>query len=210
MLAEIGARRMIAAVDSEISAFVLAGGKSTRMGTDKAFVMLNGRTLLSTALEVARALTPHVQIVGDPANYQAFAPVIEDSFPGCGPLAGIHAALRASQTEWNLILAVDTPFLSAALLHYVVSRAKNSDATVTLPRAAGGLQPLCAVYRREFSNLAEQALNAGQYKIDRLFDQTTVLVIPEEELERAGFGAQCFRNFNTLQDLASVRERTER
>ena len=201
---------MIAAMDGEISVFVLAGGKSTRMGTDKAFVMLDGRTLLSSALEVARALTPHVQIVGDPAKYQAFAPVIEDFFPGCGPLAGIHAALRASRTDRNLILAVDTPFLSAALLRYVLSSAKNSDAMVTLPRAAGGLQPLCAVYRREFANLAERALNAGQYKIDRLFDQTTVLVIPQEELEGVGFDAKSFRNFNTLQDVASVHERTER
>ena len=79
---------------AEVSAFILAGGKSTRMGADKAFVLLKGRTLLARMLEAARSLTSHVRIVGDPAKYGAFAPVVHDIFPACGPLGGIHAALR--------------------------------------------------------------------------------------------------------------------
>src|SRR5215470_12332753 len=103
-------------MESDLSAFILAGGQSTRMGTDKAFVTFEGRTLLSRMLEVARSLTPTVRIVGKTAKYAEFAPVIEDIFPGCGPLAGIHAALRATQTELNVILAVDVPFVSASLV----------------------------------------------------------------------------------------------
>ena len=121
---------------ADLTVFILAGGKSTRMGADKAFVTLDGRTLLARALELARSLTPDVRIVGDPAKFAAFAPVVEDIFRECGPLGGIHAALRASQTELNLILAVDVPFVSAALLQYLIARARNSgNATVTVARA---------------------------------------------------------------------------
>ena len=81
---------------AEVTAFVLAGGKSTRMGTDKAFVTLDGRTLVARALDVARSVTSDVRIVGEPRRFAAFAPVVEDEFPGCGPLGGIHAALRSS------------------------------------------------------------------------------------------------------------------
>ena len=111
---------------SDVSVFILAGGKSTRMGTDKAFALLDGRTLLARMLDVARSLTPEVAIVGDSAKFAAFAPVVEDVFPGCGPLGGIHAALRASRTELNVILAVDVPFVSLTLLTYLVSRAQGS------------------------------------------------------------------------------------
>jgi len=193
-------------MDSDVSAFVLAGGKSTRMGTDKAFVLLDGRTLLARMLEVARSLAPQVVIVGDSAKFSAFAPVVGDVFPGCGPLGGIHAALRASETDLNLILAVDIPFISPALVNYLLSRARNSDATVTLPRAAGGLQPLCAVYRRGFANLAEAALREGKNKIDALFDKASMLIISEQEIEHAGFSPVVFRNLNTPQDLTSAHD----
>ena len=91
---------------ADVAAFVLAGGKSTRMGSDKAFVMLEGRTLLTRALELARTVSDNVRIVGSAEKFAAFAPVVEDVFRECGPLGGIHAALRASSAELNLMLAV--------------------------------------------------------------------------------------------------------
>lgn len=187
---------------ADISAFILAGGKSTRMGTDKAFLQLDGRTLLSRTLEVARSLTSNVHIVGDRDKFVPFAPVVEDLFPGCGPLGGIHAALRASQTELNVVLAVDNPFVSHALLQFLVTKATNSPSSgVTVPRADGGLQPLCAVYRRSFADAAEQALRAGRNKIDALFQQTDTQIIQEAELEHAGFSPRIFRNLNTPEEL---------
>lgn len=192
---------------TEVAAFILAGGKSTRMGTDKAFVMLDGRTLLERALEVARAVTSDVRIVGDAAKFAAFGPVVEDVFRGCGPLGGIHAALRASLAELNLMLAVDVPFVSPALLKYLIERARGErDAAATVARAGGGWQPLCAVYRREFADLAERALGAGRYKIDALFDATHVQVISEEELKAVSFSPTMFRNLNTPADLAEASE----
>jgi len=191
----------------DLAAFILAGGKSTRMGTDKAFVEFEGRTLLARALDLTRSVTLDVRIVGDPAKFGAFAPVVEDIFSGCGPLAGIHAALRSSSADLNLILAIDLPFVSLALLQYLVTRARNSaDARVTIANDNGGLQPLAAIYRREFAEAAEKALQQGRYKIDVLFESATTQIIPEPELEAAGFSPRIFRNLNTPQDLAEARK----
>ena len=189
-----------------VTAFILAGGKSTRMGADKAFVALEGRTLLARMLELARSVTAEVRIVGDPAKFAPFAPVVADVFPGCGPLGGIHAALRSSKTDLNFILAVDTPFVSLALLQFLLTQAERSGAVVTVPCSEGRLHPLCAVYRREFADVAEQALKAGRYKIDALFEESGTRVISPEELEVAGFAPRIFRNLNTPEDVAGARE----
>jgi len=190
---------------SDVSAFILVGGKSTRMGTDKAFVTLDGRTLLARMLDLARSVTPNVSIVGDPARFSRFAPVVEDVFPGCGPLAGIHAALRKSETDLNLILAVDIPFISPALLQFLAGHARNSPASIaTVPRTALGWQPLCAIYRRGFADAAESALREGRYKIDSLYDPARTGVVTEEELQAAGFSADAFRNLNTPKELADA------
>ncbi len=185
-----------------ISVFVLAGGKSTRMGADKAFVMLQGRALLERALDLARSIGDRVAIVGDSGKYAQFAPIVEDVFPGCGPLGGIHAALRSSPTDLNLILAVDLPFVPAALLQYLVSKAVESPAAlVTVPQTSQGRQPLCAIYRREFADRAEESLRSGRYKIDALFDKECTRVITETELRSAGFSSDVFRNLNSVDDL---------
>lgn len=189
----------------DVAAFILAGGKSTRMGADKAFVTLDGRTLLARGLELVRSVTQSVWILGDATKFAAFVPVVEDIFPGCGPLGGIHAALRSSHAELNLMLAVDLPFASFALLQYLIGRArKEPDAAVTIARSGGRWQPLCAVYRREFVDVAEKALRAGRYKIDALFDEVRVQVIGEDELEAAGFSERMFRNMNTPEELAEA------
>jgi molybdopterin-guanine dinucleotide biosynthesis protein A len=190
---------------TNLTAFILAGGRSTRMGTDKAFVTLEGESLLARMLRLCRTLSNDVLIVGDRRKFGPFASVVEDIFPGCGPLGGIHAALQASQTELNLVLAVDVPFVSPALLQWLVARARDSNAVVTVPRALHRWQPLCAIYRRTFADVAEQALRTGRYKIDALFDEVSSNVIGEDELQSAGFSTQAFRNLNTPEELANAR-----
>src|ERR1700759_2142962 len=146
--------------------WILAGGRSSRMGTDKAFLELAGKPLIVRAIELAHEVTPEVKIVGDPVKFAAFGPVIDDVYRDRGPLGGIHAALSSSQAEWNLILAVDTPFVTAEFLKYLLARAESSGATVTVPSVNGYFQPLCAVYRKAFLASAERALKAGKNKID--------------------------------------------
>ncbi len=193
-------RPMEAASDAAV--FILAGGKSTRMGADKAFVEFAGRTLLARALELANSVASEVRIVGNREKFASFAPVVEDIFRDCGPLGGIHAALRSSRTDTNLVLAVDMPFVSSAFLLYLMERARAVPAaTVVIPRADGRRQTLCAVYRREFADAAEAALLAGRNRIDRLFEGVETRVIEEQELESAGFSSRIFRNLNTPKEV---------
>ncbi|MGE5206051.1 MAG: molybdenum cofactor guanylyltransferase [Chlamydiota bacterium] len=192
---------------ADLALFVLAGGKSSRMGAEKALLMLDGRTLLQRALELARSVAGDVRIVGAREKFETFAPVEEDRYASRGPLGGIHAALSASSSEFNLVLAVDLPFLEKQFLEYLVAEARAANATVTVPRAGGGLQPLCAVYRREFGRLAEQALAAGRNKIDTLFAQTKVRIIEEDELQRFAFSAAMFDNLNTREEWERARRR---
>jgi len=180
--------------------FVLAGGQSSRMGQDKAFMDFGGQTLLDRALTVMGDVCDRVAIVGDPARFANYESVVADIFSGCGPLAGIQAALAHSTGELNLLLAVDMPFVSAELLAFLFTKAENTDAVVTVPRTARGLQPLCAVYRRDFCTIAEQALRAGKYKVDGAFAGVAVRTIDEQELAAAGFSARSFFNVNTPQD----------
>lgn len=194
-------------VQPQLSGFVLAGGKSTRMGQDKAGVTLNGTTLLQHALAALREVCSHVAILGKHALYGALAPVYEDIFPGCGPLGGIHAALSSSKTQFNLIIAVDTPFLAPKFLSYLAQRAIESGAIVTTPEIDGYTQPLCTVYSLDFRAIAEQALRLGSYKIVPLFPKDRTLVIKESELKKIAFAADMFENLNTPEDLARARRR---
>jgi molybdopterin-guanine dinucleotide biosynthesis protein A len=196
------------APERDVTAFILAGGKSTRMGVDKAFVDYEGRTLLARALDLARSITPDVRIVGSQERFAPFAPVVEDIFRDCGPLGGIHAALRASVTELNLVLAVDMPFVSWAFVQYLISRARSTpEAAAVVARDGDFWQPLCGIYRREFAAAAENALRSGHNRIDPLFDAVRTRVIEREELEAAGFSRAIFRNLNTPEELEAEKRR---
>jgi molybdenum cofactor guanylyltransferase len=185
-----------------LSAFVLAGGQSSRMGSDKAFVELEGRSLLSRMLGLASSVTAEVCIVGDKAKFGGEGRVIEDEFPNHGPLGGIHAALLSSESDLNLILAVDMPFVEVQFLQYLSQQAAaNQGAVVTLARENGNWQPLCAVYRKAFLRWADEALRQGKNKIDPLFSKLELRVIEEKELVEQNFPPSMFRNLNTPEEL---------
>ncbi len=186
---------------SSVTAFILAGGKSTRMGRDKAFAPWEGRTLLERALEVVGQVTSNVRIVGAKAKFEKYGTVVEDIYQERGPLGGIHGALRATTTELNLVLAVDLPYVTAALLEYLVEQAQISSAMVAVPRFAEGWQPTCAVYRRDFVEIAEVALREGRNAVHSLLESGATRAFDEAELEKAGFPRLMFRNINTTMDL---------
>jgi molybdopterin-guanine dinucleotide biosynthesis protein A len=191
----------------ERAAFVLAGGQSTRMGADKAFVEFEGRTLLAHALSLVKSISSEVRIVGSREKFAGLGEVVEDEFPQHGPLGGIHAALRASRSELNLMLAVDMPFVEIRFLEYLFEEAeRHESAIVTIPRAAGAWQTLCAVYRKPFADLAEQALLEGKNKIDPLFRDIEMRIVEERELKQQNFSPTLFRNLNTLEELKQASE----
>jgi molybdopterin-guanine dinucleotide biosynthesis protein A len=188
-----------------VRAFILAGGRSTRMGTDKAFLEFFGRSLLNNALALAREAVGQVCIVGDAAKFSPFGPVISDIYPNRGPLGGIHAALASSDAELNLVLGVDLPFLTARFLRHLISLAENSQAAVSVPFVNGHYEPLCAVYRKSFVRLADAALAEHRNKIDALFTDVAVRTVDDDELATLGFSPAMFRNLNTPEDWERAR-----
>jgi len=188
----------------QISAFALAGGKSSRMGADKALLQFDGLSLLARALALLRTLTPLTYIVGDRIKFGALGQVVEDIYAGCGPLAGIHAALLHTATDRNLLLAVDLPFVTPALLQFLVSRSQKTGSAVTVTRVGGRIQPLCAIYRKHLAGDAESALRKGEYKVEALFHGPHTDVIEESELMASGFSPSMFENVNTPSDWESA------
>lgn len=192
---------------ANVTGFVLAGGKSSRMGTDKALLVLHGGTLIERTKSILEYVCEKVFIVGSRELYANFGTCYEDVYRDCGPLAGIHAALLNSYTPYALITAVDTPFISSELLNYMVERALQSSALVTVPQIRGMVQPLCAVFSRDFLPLAEGALKSGNYKVEPTFPKGQTLVIPESDLGRFEMAAEMFENLNTPADFERARKR---
>ncbi|HTV05664.1 MAG TPA: molybdenum cofactor guanylyltransferase [Acidobacteriaceae bacterium] len=148
-----------------MNAFVLAGGRSVRMGYDKALLELNGRPLIQHVLDKLCALRFSPQIVGSRPDLASYAPVIHDNYPNNGPLGGIEAALAASNTHQNLFLPVDLPHLPIEVLRWLIERATTTEAMATVPRLQGRPQPLCAIYSRTLLPHARAALNEGNAKV---------------------------------------------
>src|SRR5208337_4919058 len=109
-----------------MTTFILAGGRSSRMGFDKAFLSFRNQTLLARAMETAAAVAGKVVIVGPRDRYALYGDVVEDIYSGCGPLGGIHAALSATGTDFNLILSVDMPLMNTEFLGWLLDQAQNA------------------------------------------------------------------------------------
>ncbi len=158
----------------DLEGWVLAGGRSLRMGRDKAAVALAGRPLLEHMLDKLRAVGLRARVAGlrAPIQYSAAgvaAEVVSDSYPdihpGCGPLSGMETALTKSEAPLVLIVGVDLPLLEVEFLAWMLRRASTTGAMATIPRLGGEPQPLCAVYRRELLDGVTGALETGDYKV---------------------------------------------
>jgi len=148
------------------TAFVLAGGESRRMGRDKALLALpSGETMLGRALATAKQVAGTVVLVAPAGRYpepQSHIRMIQDVYPGRGPLSGIHAALCASETECNVILGVDSPRVTPELLRFLLATAAGTIALAVVPRVQGRLHTVCAVYKKSFAQAVERELLAGR------------------------------------------------
>jgi molybdopterin-guanine dinucleotide biosynthesis protein A len=152
------------------SGFVLAGGRSFRMGQDKALLQFQGATMISHVARAVREAAGSVVLVGNPERYGFLGyPVIRDRLPNRGPLGGIYTALRASTTDWNLVVACDMPGISAPVLTALLDRAaQSSRRCVTATGNNGEPEPLCAVYHRGCLPALAGALRDKRFKMKDL------------------------------------------
>ncbi len=184
----------------KLTAFVLAGGRSSRMGSDKAFLKVGGQTLLDRTLGVADKVAAKTVIVGPRERYSAYGETVEDVYSDCGPMSGIHAALASTATDLNLILSVDLPKLEPEFLSWLAEQAANSRELAVIPQTPDGIQPLCGIYRRSLLPLVEKMLTSDDYKVDHLFSQAPTRYLSPQEIQAAGFSSNLFLNVNTPQE----------
>lgn len=171
--------------------YVLAGGRSSRMGCDKALLPIDGGTLIELVAGLVQVVAGRVTIIAPPGRYPDLRfPVIGDQFENCGPLSGVFTALNVSQSPWNLIVACDMPALTAAFLEDLFRVAELSDADAVVPETAAGLDPLCAVYHRRCLDKASIAIDR---KILKMHDFVSTLRI----LRWPVLNASPLRNVNT-------------
>jgi molybdopterin-guanine dinucleotide biosynthesis protein A len=129
--------------------FVLAGGRSSRMGRDKALLPVQGSTLLEAVAAQVRAAAGSVVVIGPPERYAFLGLSVQaDLIPNCGPLAAVYTALKTTQADWNLLVACDMPGVTAGFLSGLIDAAEAADAAALVPKTRDGLHPLCAVYHR--------------------------------------------------------------
>jgi molybdenum cofactor guanylyltransferase len=155
------------------AAYVLAGGRSSRMGRDKALLPVDGTTLIDRIASLARAVTNNVTIIAPPDRYRDLPyPVIADMREACGPLGGLFTALSVTTAPWNLIVACDMPALTVPFLENLFEAAEASEADAVIPESPTGLDPLCAIYHRR--SLAQAAI-AIDRKILKMHDFVSTL-----------------------------------
>jgi molybdopterin-guanine dinucleotide biosynthesis protein A len=191
----------------QVSAFILVGGESSRMGRDKARLELGGVALiLRTARLVESVAGASPAIIGNPDAYRAFdLRAIADDWPGAGPLGGIATALRAAGTPWSLIVAIDLPYLTRAWLEYLIARALASSADAVLPMNMRGAEPLCAMYHQRAEPAIRKALERGIRKVtDGLLDVRVETITPAEWNPFDSEGL-LFKNMNSPEDYEEAR-----
>ena len=177
--------------------FVLVGGRSSRMGRDKALLPAGGRTLVEQTADYVKQAAGNVTLIGPPDRYGFLGlPVIPDVAEGFGPLAGLCTALRNTAAEWNLIVACDMPALNAELLRKLLESAESAGKDCLVPSSARGIEPLCAVYHARILPVVESALNRKLLRMQDFVRQLDHEIWPVED-------AGLVRNVNTPEEFAA-------
>jgi len=189
----------------EISAAILTGGRATRFdGRDKSALVVDaadGRTILERQIAALSPLTHDILIVGR-ATHPA-ARTIADRVEGCGPLAGLDAALVEARSDTLILLACDMPFVSTLFLAYLAAAAMQGiDAVV--PETERGYHPLCAVYRRSAADAVARHFAGRRLKMLDLLADLRVKVVSAAEIEQFGNRHRLLANVNTAADVAAM------
>ena len=183
----------------QITGIILSGGKSSRMGTDKGFLMYAGKSFIEHSIEALRSLVSNIIIVSNNEEYDVFGlKRIEDVIVNAGPLAGIYSGLKFSSTAYNLVLSCDIPLIKGQILERLIN-AIDVDAQVIQIESDGKSMPLIALYKKSCEHTFLKLLNEGerrlQFAVNRCHVKNVVLN-KEEELFT--------QNINTQKELKAI------
>jgi len=176
--------------------YILAGGQSRRFGQNKALFVIDGKSVIERIIAAIPPASPIFLITNSPAEYSHLAlPALPDHYPGCGPLAGIHAGLRHSPQEWNFFLACDFPGLQPSVIKEILAASRA--AQIILPETPEGLQPLCALWSKAALPVVEMALQKQERRVQAVLAKLALHIISPDD-------PQMLFNLNTPHDLLKL------
>jgi molybdenum cofactor guanylyltransferase len=190
----------------KISAAILTGGQSSRMGRNKAFVEVGGKPIIERTIERVRDLcTDLMLITNTPADYANLEiPSYSDVIAGKGPLGGLYTALTCAKNEHMLIVSCDQPFLNVDLLRYLIGLREGYDVVVPLDREDYP-QSMHAIYSKQCIEPIYQRLMADRLKMIGFFPDVRVREVSGQEIDQYDPDRLSFFNVNTPEDLAEAR-----
>ena len=194
----------------EASGIILAGGRSLRLGYDKILETVGGRSLLEIVVDSITSLCGDIIVVtaeGHPISLSGHHPdlqIVTDIYPGKGPLGGIYTGLRLSNTNCNLVVAADMPFLNQALLHYMLELTDGFD--MVTPRVEGKVEPLHSVYTGGCLRVIEQMFERDELGVHKLLPLVKARYVEVDEIVRFDPEQLSFFNVNTEKDLQKARK----
>lgn len=197
----------MASVQQRITGVILAGGKSSRMGRNKALMTLGGQRLIDRVVKTMRAVfTDLLLVTNSPDVYADIGlPMVGDVMPDKGSLGGIYSAIYHVTTPYCLVVACDMPFLNAAVLQYLVDHIADND--VVVPEIDGEMQPLHAVYGKACLPPITQRLERNRLKVVGFFPDVRVRTVTASELEPIDPELLTFQNLNTLEEFQTAAQR---
>jgi molybdopterin-guanine dinucleotide biosynthesis protein A len=186
----------------DMTGIILAGGKNSRMGINKAFLEIDGTRLIDNILAVYQKIFSEIIIVtNDPLSYTEFSEtlIVTDIYKEKGALGGIYTGLFYATYDYSFVTACDMPFLNEDFIIYLTGQAGKHD--IIVPELPEGFQPLHAIYSRNCLSHIKKLLIADKLKIAGFYKEVRLLSIPEEKIKPFNKDGRLFLNVNTPEDL---------
>ena len=188
-----------------VTGVILAGGTSTRMGSNKALLDVDGSPIITRSYRTLASLFHEVIIVTNTPDDYAFLPCrkVPDIYPGIGSIAGLHSALAHSRTERTFVAACDMPFIDPAVIRHLC-QLQQSGYDAVVPFSEGGQEPLHAVYTSACKEIFESAIRQGERKILDILAQMNTRLVPYEEIKGVNGSKTSFLNVNTPEEYERI------
>jgi molybdopterin-guanine dinucleotide biosynthesis protein A len=194
---------------NKMTGVILSGGKSVRMGQNKAFIKIEGIPIINRIYILFKELFEEVMIVTDRkelfTNFDSN--IFPDLLPNMGALGGLYTGIFYSTYHYSFCVACDMPFIKKPLVQYLIENIRNED--VIVPRTTDGLQPLHAVYSKNCLGPIKRVIDQGKYKIIDFYDLVKVKILEQKDFASLDPLRESFINVNTPKELISLRKDKE-
>ena len=187
-----------------MNASILVGGKSSRMGSNKAFLELKGKTFIELQIELLREMFDEIFISANTSSEYEYLnlPIFKDVYPGKGPLGGIYTSLINSSSLHTFMLACDMPFVGPELIKHLKDLTKEYD--VVIPKSEKGLEPLHAFYSKKCIDPIKRSLDENNLRIISFFPHVKVKIVELDSMASSDRFKNSIKNLNTMDDYEDV------